>query len=549
MQRSIAALVAGCLVAAGLIAGVPASASPGSHTTDEVRVLNWNIWLGGTGAGQGNLPLLLDQVVSVAPDVFFAVETYGSGHEIRTVLTERAGKGEYYSAQISPGNGIYQDNLWIFTRFPIVQVYPKPTGGTISDFNVGGVRVRLPNQREVNLFDTWLTYDTPWIGDMIEQNAADVRAGRRPSYSARRIRDAERSGLAQMDAILGQLPAMLGGNTDPIILAGDLNTLPAADWDAGWAGCASHFGLSYALRTTQRLTGSGFTDSYRAANPDACATPGATWSPQLTMQTPDRIDFIFTKGPPIAIAGAFTIDDRLTSHPEGILLRPRRRGHRPAHQLTWADAVSVSDEPCGTHGAYAGRRARGNGVAGADRLGAAERVDGRYHGAADPWRRPFDRLRAGGTYRGRAGRFHRHDGDHHVGAAAALRSAAHRPAGTRRRQLHRRAGQCRRRDRRLDRTAGPAVGRTRAVGLAAGTPRVPGRRPAVPDQAGPALRVTGPAPHRSQHDSDNLERRVALRPQDGCGPMSFRVPRRLSLRRATRKEKCDEADGDHIRLG
>lgn len=314
------------LTLAATVAGQPASgstldsgyatgAAPGSVT--DVRVLNWNIWLGGTGGGADNLPRVLDQIVAIAPDVFFAVETYGAGDEIRDALTERAGKGTYYSAQITPGNGIYQDNLWIFTRYPITHVYPKPTSRDISAFNFGGIRVRLPSGRELNLFDTWLTYNTPWIGDMIEQNAIDAKNGEGPTYSARRVANAEAAGLKQVDAILKELPVMLGGNTDPVVLAGDFNTVPASDWSAPWASCPSHFGLSYTLRTTGRMTGAGFTDSFRAANPDACGAPGGTWSPHLDMITPDRIDFTFTRGAEIAVTGAHTVDERLASHPAG----------------------------------------------------------------------------------------------------------------------------------------------------------------------------------------------------------------------------------------
>lgn len=314
MQRSIAILVAALLFAiVPLSTAAPATAQAGT----DIRVLNWNIYLGGTGAGSGNLPLVLDQVVDIAPDVFFAVETYGSGGKIAAALSERAGKGQYHAAQISPGNGIYQDNLWIFTRYPIVQVYPTPSSNDISSFNFGGVRVRLPNGSELNLFDTWFSYDSPWIGDMIERNADDIRSGQRPTYGAKKVRNAETTGLADVRGALASLPGMLGGNTDPIVMAGDFNTVPAADWTAQWAGCASHTGQSYSLRVTAEMTGNGFVDSYRAANPDACASPGGTWSPLHSYDTPQRIDFIFTKGAAVSTVRSYTVDRRLAAHPPG----------------------------------------------------------------------------------------------------------------------------------------------------------------------------------------------------------------------------------------
>lgn len=315
MPRGIATLVLACLVALAPTSALPAAAAEPVGT--DVRVLNWNIWLGGTGAGAENLPLLLDQVVAVAPDVFFAVETYGAGEQILAALNGRVGKGRYHAAQITPGNGISQDNLWIFTRFPIVAVYPPPSNKDISAFNFGGVRVRLPNGRAVNLFDTWFSFNSPWVGDLIERNADDILAGQRPTHSASKVRNAESAGLADVRGAISSLPGMLGGNTDPIIMAGDFNTVPAADWSTVWAGCASHTGQSYPLRITSELISRGFVDTYRAANPDACASPGGTWSPHHAYDTPQRIDFTFTKGAPIATVDSYTVDERLAAHPPG----------------------------------------------------------------------------------------------------------------------------------------------------------------------------------------------------------------------------------------
>lgn len=313
MTRKITALVAAFLLTTGATTAAQASES----STVDIRVLNWNIYLGGTGAGDGNVPLMLDQVVDVAPDVFFAVETYGSGPQILAALNERAGKGTYHAVQITPGNGVYQDNLWVFTRFPVVQVYPKPVSKEISAFNFGGVRVRLPNGREINLFDTWLSYNEPWVGDMIEANADQISAGKEPTYRPRQVQKSESNGLADARAALAALPGMLGGNADPIIMAGDFNTVPATDWTAAWAGCPSHTGQRYDLRLTDEVTGSGFTDAYRATNPDACTSAGPTWSPHYDYDVPMRIDFTFVKGTAITPLRSHTVTTRLPGHPAG----------------------------------------------------------------------------------------------------------------------------------------------------------------------------------------------------------------------------------------
>ncbi|MFP3989602.1 endonuclease/exonuclease/phosphatase family protein [Streptomyces sp. E11-3] len=321
IRRGTVVLVA---AVASVVLGAPSAVpAPGPAVEGEsVRVLSWNIYHGGRNdelGGEKNFPLVLDQLADIAPDVFFSIETYGSAKEIQDALTDRVGKGVYQAVQVTDGSS---DNLWIFTRYDVVKTFPKPTGSTVSDFNIGGARVQLPSGRQLNLFDTWTSYTNPWIGDMIDTNAKDVQAGRKPTYHPQRVARAEKGQqIPQVtDIVHQQVPYMLDGNTDPVLLAGDLNTVPAADWSAKWADCAHHFGLSYDLAATDVLTDAGFQDTYRAANPDVCADPGRTWSPHpdyANMITKDRIDFIFARGSGIEVNDAYVVDERLPQHESG----------------------------------------------------------------------------------------------------------------------------------------------------------------------------------------------------------------------------------------
>ena len=83
----------------------------------------------------------------------------------------------------------------------------------------------------------------------------------------------------------------------PVILTGDFNTPSHLDWtDAAVAAR----GLPVAVEwpTTRLLADAGFTDSYRAANPDPVARPGLTWTPGRPTpvipegETHDRIDHV-----------------------------------------------------------------------------------------------------------------------------------------------------------------------------------------------------------------------------------------------------------------
>ncbi|WP_326808880.1 endonuclease/exonuclease/phosphatase family protein [Streptomyces sp. NBC_01186] len=291
-----------------------------------MRVLSWNIRHGGEDrvlGGRKNLRLLLDQVVALKPDVFFAVETYGSGDAVRRALTERAGKGTYRAVQVTGGGqGPNKDNLWIFTRYNVVKVFPEPRRRVAATgFNTGGARVALPNGRRLNLVDTWLSFSRPWIGNMVNNNAKAAKAGRPLLHTRAQVAAAERHRQSpQLRNILShQLPFMLEGDHSPVLMAGDLNTVPASDWSAEWARCPRHYGLSYALRTTRMITDAGFRDTYRAAHPNVCTHPGSTWSPLKRHHrvTPERIDYIFAKGRGLRVNRSFTVDKRLPSHPAG----------------------------------------------------------------------------------------------------------------------------------------------------------------------------------------------------------------------------------------
>ncbi|GAA2674013.1 hypothetical protein GCM10010412_054870 [Nonomuraea recticatena] len=284
-----------------------------------VRVVTWNIYKGGHGLGAGNLPHVLDQLVELRPDIYLAVETYGSGEAIREALSRGAGHGRYTGVQITD-RPAGKDNLWIFTHLPIAHVYPKPAGGThITDFNLGGIRVRLADGQELNAFVTWINYTDPWVGYLIDENAAGVRAGLTPRHTAEQVVAADQRQTAQLREVVDRhLPAMLAGNTDPLVIGGDLNTVPAEDWSATWAAAPNHLGTSYPLTATKVVTDAGFVDTFRAAHPDAGVVEGRTWSPLPTERliTPQRIDMIFARGP-VAVEGAQVVDQRMRRHGPG----------------------------------------------------------------------------------------------------------------------------------------------------------------------------------------------------------------------------------------
>jgi hypothetical protein len=313
----------GAATGAASVTGLgPVAASAGDRRRDPgtIRVLAWNIYHGGREPRPDNLPRLLDRLVAIAPDVFLCVETYGSGPKIRQALTDRVGNGAYRGIKLTkaaPGS----DNLWLFTHLPIAEVYPAPAGGEhITDFNLGGVRVRLPDGRELNVFDMWVSYTNPWIGYLIDENAAGIRAGLEPRHAPADVVNADRLQTAYIREIADRhLPAMLGDNTDPIVIGGDVNTLPALDWATEWADCPNHLGMAYDLTATKVFDDAGFVDTFRHVHPNACSHEGRTWSPLPTERLicPNRIDLVYARGV-AEVRNSFVLDDRMRKHGPGV---------------------------------------------------------------------------------------------------------------------------------------------------------------------------------------------------------------------------------------
>lgn len=289
-----------------------------------LRVMAWNIYRGGrgvtesdVGVGSENLRLVLDLFTSVAADVYLTVETYGSGPKIVDALNRRHGHGTYTGHQITQRDDD-TDNLWVITRLDVEQVLAAPAGGgVVTDFNLGGLRVRKQG-RSFNVLVTWLQYTDPWIGYLIDENAAAARAGLTPRHSPAAVAKEDREQTEQLREMINvHLPAMLGDTTDPIIIGGDFNTNAASDWTAEWKDAPEHFGLAYGLTATSVLTDAGFVDSYRAAHPDVADDQGRTWSPLPTerMITPSRIDLVMGKD--VEVRTSRAIDQRLRTHPAG----------------------------------------------------------------------------------------------------------------------------------------------------------------------------------------------------------------------------------------
>ncbi|MEH0421818.1 HAD-IA family hydrolase [Streptomyces sp. B21-083] len=232
--------------------------------TPELRVMSWNLWLGGTQVVD-HREKQLKVIAETGADVVGLQETHG------TSAQELADALGWHHHRAGP-------NLGVISRYPITARLGDPDVGF---YGATGVRIRLDGGLEVDVWSAHLDcapygpYDSHFDG----LEAAELVA----RESAR---------LERMREILRRISDSAADDSTPVVLVGDFNTPSHLDWP----------GVQWPV--TKAAEEAGLRDSYREAHPDAVRDPGHTWSPihvehedgSGRPEPQDRIDFVLHNG-------------------------------------------------------------------------------------------------------------------------------------------------------------------------------------------------------------------------------------------------------------
>ncbi|MFJ9633670.1 HAD-IA family hydrolase [Streptomyces sp. NPDC101175] len=234
-----------------------------SGTAPELRVLSWNLWLGGSKVDDHRAKQL-KVVAETGADVIGLQETGGTAAQ---ELAEALGWHHHRAGE----------NLGIISRHPITARFGDPDVGF---YGAAGVRIAVGEGREVDLWTCHLDYTPygPYESAFDGLPAAELIAH-------------EDVRLAQMRDALGRI-AEAGDEAVPVVLVGDFNCPSHLDWpDVEWP-------------VTRAAADAGLRDSYREVHPDPVAEPGHTWSPIHPVhedgsgraEPQDRIDYVLYRG-------------------------------------------------------------------------------------------------------------------------------------------------------------------------------------------------------------------------------------------------------------
>lgn len=304
----------------GLILSIALAVPAAGETT--LTIMSYNIWGGGGNEGKG-----VEETVAVLkaanPDIIGLQETRLEPEDCTAEAC--AAVGDSVAKAIAEALGYYhydqtQENvaLWanaILSRYPI-----GPASG-----NDLGVPIDV-NGTTVWAFNIHLD-DEPYQPYQL----LGIEYGPAPFITTEaEAQDwAMRTRGPAMDLLFDDLKAAEG--VAAVFVFGDFNEPSAHDWTDP-AVAAGQQPVKVAWPTTQRLSGAGFVDTYRAAWPDPVAKPAYTWTPQGDEADPedhhDRIDFAFAKAPGLKVLNAWIVGE--TGPRTDLAVDPWPSDHRAA---------------------------------------------------------------------------------------------------------------------------------------------------------------------------------------------------------------------------
>lgn len=290
--------------------GLAAAGSATAAEPETLRVMTFNIWVGGESGGQP-----LDQTAKVIQaaqaDVVGVQESSGAERDGQRPDNAKAIAEKLRWNCFSQGDG----DVTILCQYKIVDHSPKKWGAAIE----------LPSGKRVWLFNAHFAHapyqpyqllkipyaDAPFISTAVEAVAA-----------ARNARQ------GQVESMLTEVAAVRSENT-PIFITGDFNEPSSLDWTEA-VFKAGRCPRAVPWPTTAAVYDAGFVDTYREVHADPLKAPGYTWTPITSDEDPqdhhDRIDFVMVGGRGVKVVDAQVVGEN--SDKADIVVTPYPSDHR-----------------------------------------------------------------------------------------------------------------------------------------------------------------------------------------------------------------------------
>lgn len=272
--------------------------SSASAAVDSLRVMTYNIRLGGTEFGQ---PLsLTSSVIELAQaDVIGLQEVGSSGPALAQLL------GFHYHG--------FNSDVGILSRYPIAQT-----------LNLG-VRLELAPNQDAYVFNVHLNA-FPYQPYTFRNN---------PNYTeTQAIASARATRGNGFNNYMNATVAPLIPTGAPLFLLGDFNEPSHLDWTQEAADAGLNFGKKVDWPTSRAATDRGLVDAFREMRPDEVNDRAETWTPGNPPPTVpanevhDRIDFVYYAGLGVTPIEALNIGYDAADGQTDLQFRPYPSDHR-----------------------------------------------------------------------------------------------------------------------------------------------------------------------------------------------------------------------------
>jgi endonuclease/exonuclease/phosphatase family metal-dependent hydrolase len=252
-----------CTTSFAFLAIAAAAATTLAQPVDILRVMTYNIWVGGHESG---LPLsrTVDVIQAANADVIGIQEVSDSAQAIANEL------GFFY-------HDIDGDNA-IISRYPIAEILPQ------------GVKLQLSSMQTAYVFSVHL--------EPYPYEPYDIHDGL-ITTEAQAIASAQSSRGSTLATALSNTAAARATGA-PVFLVGDFNEPSHLDWTQDAANAGLHFGMKVNWPSSRAVANAGFVDAFRQLRPDEVGDRAETWTPGNPApdldpgEVHDRIDFVYS---------------------------------------------------------------------------------------------------------------------------------------------------------------------------------------------------------------------------------------------------------------
>ncbi len=287
----------------------PCQSEPAKSGPETIRVMTFNIWVGGE-AGKQSLSQTVRVIREAKADIVGLQETLGE--EVNKVRPDNGKK----IAEILGWNYLDQgDGTAVTSRFPITGATPKKWG----------VSLKLPSGRAVHMFNAHYSA-SPYQ----PYQFLGIPYGDAPflKTEAELIQAAKQARGGEVTRMLEELQPVLQ-SSQPVFLTGDFNEPSFQDWTSA-AVTARKCPLKVEYPATKLISEAGMKDAFRTVHPDEVAFRGLTWTPTTSETDPkdyhDRIDYVWFAGKGVKAIQCEVVGER--KERADIVINPYPSDHR-----------------------------------------------------------------------------------------------------------------------------------------------------------------------------------------------------------------------------